>query len=67
MTGSPKYLVGDRVQLHPATDLWMAGDRFGEVKAITWNNTDGYYKYVIHTDSSGRHVRIRESDILCHA
>lgn len=23
--------VGDRVELHPATDRWMRGDRFGEV------------------------------------
>lgn len=23
--------VGDRVQLHPATDRWMMGDRFGVV------------------------------------
>lgn len=32
--------VGDRVELHPATDLWMRGARFGEVirvgrKALT--------------------------------
>lgn len=23
--------VGQRVQLHPASDAWMAGDRYGEV------------------------------------
>ena len=23
--------VGDRVELHPATDLWMAGARYGTV------------------------------------
>lgn len=23
--------LGDRVQLHPATDQWMQGDRYGEV------------------------------------
>ena len=22
---------GDRVQLHPATDSWMRGDRYGEI------------------------------------
>jgi hypothetical protein len=26
--------VGDRVQMHPATNAWMRGDRFGEVVAI---------------------------------
>jgi hypothetical protein len=25
------YSVGDRVELHPATDLWMSGARFGVV------------------------------------
>lgn len=25
------FKVGDRVQLHPATDLWMRGARFGTV------------------------------------
>ena len=27
--------IGDRVELHPATDRWMMGDRFGEVVGIT--------------------------------
>jgi hypothetical protein len=26
---------GQRVQLHPATDAWMMGDRFGEVVRVT--------------------------------
>jgi hypothetical protein len=26
--------VGDRVELHPGTDLWMRGARFGEVVGI---------------------------------
>ena len=25
------YKIGDRVEIHPGTDLWMAGARFGEV------------------------------------
>lgn len=25
------YAVGDRVELHPGTDLWMRGARFGVV------------------------------------
>jgi hypothetical protein len=25
------YQVGQRVQIHPATDAWMQGDRYGEV------------------------------------
>lgn len=26
--------VGDRIEAHPATDLWMRGARFGTVKEI---------------------------------
>lgn len=31
------YILGEgsRVQLHPATDRWMMGDRFGTVRKIT--------------------------------
>lgn len=25
------YMVGDRVELHPGTDLWMRGARYGTV------------------------------------
>lgn len=28
------YTVGDRVELHPGTDYWMKGARFGEVVAV---------------------------------
>jgi len=30
-----QFRVGDRVQLHPATDAWMRGDRYGTVTKIT--------------------------------
>lgn len=29
------YAVGDRVELHPGTDLWMRGARFGEVVQLS--------------------------------
>jgi hypothetical protein len=29
------FKAGQTVQLHPATDLWMRGLRFGLVKAVT--------------------------------
>ena len=32
------FTVGDRVQLHPATDFWMSGDRYGTVTNITRQN-----------------------------
>tara|TARA_R100001530_G_scaffold95262_1_gene66244 strand:- start:215 stop:439 length:225 start_codon:yes stop_codon:yes gene_type:complete len=32
--------IGKRVQLHPATDAWMQGDRYGEIVAIREDFTD---------------------------
>jgi hypothetical protein len=26
--------VGDRIEMHPASDAWMRGDRFGEVLKV---------------------------------
>jgi hypothetical protein len=26
--------VGDRIEMHPATDVWMRGDRYGEIIRI---------------------------------
>ena len=28
------FTLGQRVELHPATDAWMRGDRFGTVERI---------------------------------
>ena len=32
--------VGDRVELHPGTDLWMAGARFGTVVRMSLTRGD---------------------------
>lgn len=29
------FSVGDRVELHPVCDQWMAGDKYGEVVSIS--------------------------------
>ena len=59
ITGTTKlYHVGQRVQLHPATDSWMRGDRYGEVKRVTAK----YYHVAM--DRSGRMLRIPECYIL---
>lgn len=42
------FSVGDRVQAHPACDVWMAGDRFGEVVKI------GRVYVHVKMDRSGR-------------
>ena len=49
--------IGDRVELHPATDAWMFGDRFGEVATIG-------RKYVhVKMDRSGRTLRVAPHNI----
>ena len=30
----PIFTVGQNVELHPCTDRWMRGDRFGEVTGL---------------------------------
>ena len=35
-----EYTVGDRVELHPGTDLWMRGARFGEVVGLSLTPKD---------------------------
>jgi hypothetical protein len=40
--------VGDRVELHPATDTWMSGDRFGTVVKL------GRLRAHVKMDRSGR-------------
>ena len=65
---------GDRVQLHPATDRWMAGDRYGEVVQVSlrvarkradgsrpWNST---YRYKVRLDKSGDELWFHERNIL---
>lgn len=33
------FTVGTTVEVHPACDCWMRGDRFGEVVKVTQRNT----------------------------
>lgn len=52
------FCVGQRVQLHPATDLWMMGARYGEVVKVT-------AKYVhVLVDALGRVVKFHGSNVL---
>ena len=34
------YNVGDRVELHPGTDLWMRGARYGTVVGMSLTSKD---------------------------
>lgn len=45
------YKKDDRVELHPATDAWMMGDRFGAVAKVG-------RKYIhVKMDKSGRTLK----------
>ncbi len=60
---------GDRVQLHPATDRWMMGDRYGEVLRIipairTMAVLVRPAAVVVRLDKSGKVQRFHVSNIL---
>jgi|GEM_PF-4886575 len=46
-----------RVELHPATDAWMSGDRYGTVESL------GRVYMIVRCDRSGRLRRIRPADL----
>lgn len=52
------YKIGDRVQLHPATDAWMSGDRYGTITRV------GTKFYHVAMDRSGRVLRMSPRNIL---
>jgi hypothetical protein len=54
------FSVGDRIQLHPATDAWMRGDRFGQIRKV------GRKFYHVAMDVSGRVLRVPPCNILGH-
>lgn len=51
------FRIGDRVELHPATDLWMRGARYGTVIRV------GRTVLTINVDKLGRTVRVAPEDI----
>lgn len=51
------YNVGDRIQLHPATDAWMMGDRYGEVTVV------GREYYHVKMDRSGNIRKVHPRNI----
>lgn len=50
---------GTKVELHPATDTWMRGDRFGDIIGL-----DKKGNYLVRLILSGRKARIHPSNIL---
>ena len=51
------FAVGMRVELHPATDAWMFGDRFGDVVKV------GRKLVHVAMDRSGRTRRVHPRNI----
>jgi hypothetical protein len=56
LTSPADFLIGERVELHPATDLWMMGARFGTVIKVT--RTKVHVKL-----DAGRTVRMSPTDL----
>lgn len=53
-----QFTVGDRVELHPATDRWMRGDRFGTVVKLG-------RRYVhVAMDRSGQTVKVAPENVV---
>ena len=52
-----EFKPGARIELHPATDLWMRGARFGTVRKI------GRKFLTVEIDALRRPIRIRPDDI----
>lgn len=53
------YRVGSRVELHPGTDYWMAGARYGVVEAISLRrvsafSTEAVPRVCVRLDRNGR-------------
>lgn len=71
MGKEPVYKKGQRIQLHPATDLWMQGERYGEIVQVSLRMSpkgkDGVRKerwhYKVRLDKSERAVWINQRNI----
>lgn len=48
--GQP-YRIGDRVELHPGTDLWMRGAKYGEVVGASLTPKD---RVQVRVDATGK-------------
>ncbi len=52
------FIPLQRVELHPGTDAWMRGDRFGTVEAL------GFRLVHVRMDKSGKLLKLFPTDIL---
>lgn len=63
---------GTRVELHPATDHWMRGDRYGEIVGVgkfvwyvdrTTGETLRFRPYHVRLDKSGKIVKVHPENL----
>jgi hypothetical protein len=66
-----KQNIGRRVELHPATDAWMSGDRYGTIVRTTMRTANlvdpresALVFVTVKLDKSGRTRRFHESNVL---
>ncbi len=52
-----EFRIGDRIEMHPATDAWMRGDRYGVVREI------GSKWLRVRMDRSDRMIRAAPSNV----
>lgn len=57
----PIYTMGTRVELHPGTDAWMRGDRYGDIVAVSCRR--GRVVYRVRMDASGRLRSVAQGNI----
>ena len=51
--------VGMRAELHPATDAWMRGDRYGDIVSVSKRTRS----FRIRMDRSGKILTVSEGNI----
>ena len=64
--------VGKRVQLHPATDRWMRGDKYGEIVAVSTRSRSyldprdprNGHTFTVLMDRSGQRIKVAEGNIV---
>lgn len=53
------YTIGDRVEVHPGTDLWMRGARFGVVVGVSLTPRD---RVRVKLDKTGERIYSGSAD-----
>jgi len=64
--------IGKRLEIHPALDPWMQGDRYGECIKVSKkcyayidpNDPRNGHRLTVRMDKSGRRLRLREIDVF---